>query len=227
MERDAVLLSAAYCGPVAYFALIIRSRVVYLDPFEHYLKQSCRNRCTILGPNGPASLTIPVEHGNPGVSPLRDTRIAYHEPWQRTHWRTLRTAYGNSPFFEDYASGLVPFYNRRFPFLFDYNREYLLALTGLLGLEREVRLTSGYGQVPEKHMDYRAVALPGRRNCNPPGMLFPAYTQVFEDKFPFVPNLSILDLLFNTGPQAVELLLLSAGSCSGLTGFGGSNGGRE
>jgi hypothetical protein len=207
MPSETVLLSTACCGPVYYFSQIHSHRLVYIEQHENFIKQTYRNRYTILGPNGKADLTVPVEHGrNPGLKIL-DVRIAYHEAWQRNHWRSIGAAYHNSPWFRDMEADLKPFYTKKWVFLFDYNLDYLQKILELLNIEKKIYLTSGFETVPGDFDNLREVISPKMDTGKwDPGYLQPVYTQVFSERIPFVPGLSILDLLFNEGPAAKEKL---------------------
>ncbi len=123
--RPTLLLSTAYAPPVSYFVKLYEyatSGRIALEGCEHYIKQSYRNRCCILGPNGVQSLTIPVELPQGTKTPIREVRISEHGAWRHLHAQALRTAYGASPFFEYYADELMPFYERRYYYLWDFNR---------------------------------------------------------------------------------------------------------
>lgn len=200
-----VLLSTAYCAPVPYFAALITSPVLCFDRHEHYSKQTYRNRCSILGANGPLNLVIPVEHGN-GLK-IRDIRIAWHSGWQQSHWRTLFSAYNNSPFFSHYSDEIFPFYRKKWTFLFDFNLEYFTKILFLMEEQKEIVFTEKYENTPSGMTDHRELV----KAKTAVQLLIPdyspqPYTQVFDEKFPFVPNLSILDLLFNMGPATALFL---------------------
>ena len=204
---DSVLLAPAYCGPVRYFAQMAGYGKVYIEQHENYIRQTYRNRCVILGSNGPLPLTIPVEHGrSPGVK-IRDIRIAWYENWQLNHWRAITSAYNNSPFFDYYADDLRPFYEKKQEFLFDFNLELTERIVELAGLEKELHLTEAFEAVPGRFANLREVISPKGKATNQ-GLVSREipYTQVFEGKFSFIPQLSILDLLFNTGPETVDIL---------------------
>jgi hypothetical protein len=208
MSFDSVLLSTAICPPVYYFSCIESHEKAYIEQYEHFIKQTYRNRYSILTPNGQVDLIIPVEHGRkPGLK-IRDVRIAYHTEWQRNHWRTICTAYNNSPWFRDMEDEIKPFYSRKWEFLFDYNQTYLRTILDLLGIRKEIHLTDGFESVPGTYNNLREVISPKKKfPMWDPGYIQPAYTQVFNDKFPFMPGLSILDLMFNEGPNAKEKLI--------------------
>ncbi len=209
-ELRKVLLSTAYCGPVLYFSQITGFNGIFIEKHENFVKQTYRNRCVILGSNGPLPLVIPVEQGRKPASPVKDMRIAWYESWHKNHWRSICSAYRNSPFFEFYADDIRIFYEKKWTYLFDFNMEYLLTLLELLGLEQKISFTEQFETVPDGFVNLREAISP---KYAPPRHM-PAtrnipYTQVFEAKFPFIPNLSILDLLFNTGPEACEILKAS------------------
>lgn len=193
MTNSALLLSLCYLPPVSWCTAAWNSEVLVIEACEHYQKGTWRNRCLIAGPNGIQRLSIPLEKGKNQQMPIREVRIAYSEPWQRQHWRSIRTAYGNAPFFEHYAGEFAPFYEKRYTFLFDYNLDLLiLILQKKLGWPGEIRLSTQY-QTPDED------SVSG-------GFLAKPYPQVFEDRHGFLPDLSVLDLLFCCGKEAVAVL---------------------
>jgi hypothetical protein len=207
MFSEPGLLSSVSCGPVFYFSRIVVHEKVYLEQHEHFIKQTYRNRYTILSANGPLDLIIPVEHGrSPGLK-IRDTRIAYHSEWQRNHWRAICSAYNNSPFFQYYQDEISSFYIKKQEFLFDFNLDYLQIMLSILGIRKEIVLTEHFEDIPGSFVNYREIISP-KTECSQwlSGYIHIPYTQVFSGKFPFIPGLSILDLLFNEGPLAAEKL---------------------
>ncbi|MBK7936385.1 MAG: WbqC family protein [Lewinellaceae bacterium] len=186
-------LSLCYLPPVSWCAVAWNSDVVVIEAREHYQKGSLRNRCYIAGPNGVQRLSIPLVKGKHQQMPIREVRIAYDEPWQRLHWRSIRTAYGNAPYFEHYADDLSPFYEKRFDFLLDYNIELLsVVLQKKLGWPGEIRLSERFRPPDVFESDT------SRR-----------YPQVFEEKHGFLPDLSILDLLLCCGKEGGGALGIS------------------
>ena len=183
-------VTLCYLPPVSWCAMAWNSAAVVIEAHEHYQKGSLRNRCYIAGPNGVQRLSIPLEKGKHQQMPICEVRIAYDEPWQRRHWRSIKTAYGNAPYFEHYADDLAPFYEKRYDFLFDYNLELLrLILQKKLGWPGEIRLSEQY-RAPD--------AFEGETSRR--------YPQVFEEKHGFLPDLSVLDLLFCCGKRGGEYL---------------------
>lgn len=195
-----MLLSTAYLPPIEYFQKIVSASSISIEKHEHFVKQTYRNRCHILGANGLQVLSIPLVNTHE-KTPINEKKIAYAEKWQKLHWRSIRSAYANSPYFIYYEDALMPFYEKRFEFLFDYNTELLQAILKLLKLKREMKFTEVYEKGVEN--DFRDIISPKNETdiSN-----FKPYSQVFIDKHAFTPNLSILDLLFNKGPESLEFL---------------------
>jgi hypothetical protein len=171
---------------------------IFIEAFETYPKQTCRNHCSILGPNGMQVLSIPVIKPNGNHTLTKDIAISAHHPWQKTHWRSIETAYNNSPFFLYYQDLFLPFYTRKYKYLLDLNLDILQAVLMILKAARPVILTDNYLKTPVNETDLRSV-FGKKKQTNPINL--PAYTQVFETRFGFVPDLSILDILFNLGPE--------------------------
>lgn len=199
----APLLSTSFLPPVEYFAFLTQ-REVQVESCEHYQKQSFRTRFAILTANGRETLSLPVAH-NPGREPILQTRIDYNTPWQRTMWRAIESAYGCSPFFLYYRDAIQPFFEKRYELLFDYNLRILNTLTAALQLPAVITTTEVFKPLMEN--DLRELIHPRRQSKDDyPLRLTEPYYQVFAHKFGFVPNLSILDLLFNMGPESILYL---------------------
>ncbi len=204
----ALLLELQYLPPIQYFVWLQRYAIVYIEQQEHYIKGSYRNRCHIAGANGMLRLSIPLQKGKNEQQPIRQTRIAYNQPWQTQHWESIRSAYGSAPFFLYYADALAPLYQQRFDFLFDWNLALLHTILPLLDIHCTIHFTDAYYPIasPAWH-DLRNTISPKQHRAQPDAYFRPVpYPQVFEAKYPFLPNLSILDLLCCTGPEAPLLL---------------------
>lgn len=197
------LLSTAYLPPVEYFALLL-SEGAAIEREERYQKQSYRNRTVIMNGNGPLNLIIPTVHdGRMGI--VKEVRIEYVTPWQRAHWRSIESAYNNTPYYLYYKDALKPFYEQKFEFLYDFNLQMIQTLLKLMRLDKNIDSTTLF--TPYTDDDPRLLIHPKQaRRENYPYRLRQPYYQVFEDKFGFIPNLSIIDLLFNEGPQASAYL---------------------
>ena len=201
------LLSTAYLPPVEWFAAYAQADAVWLEAEEHYLKQTYRNRCILLIVRGSVELSVPVSKTVPNHCPIRGMRISYAENWPRNHWRSIETSYSTSPYFLYYRDYLEPFYLRRYDWLWDFNLEMLSVMLRLLRLPERHRLTVAYEAQPSGKGDFRALIHPKRR----PEPDYPfrgqePYRQVFAGQQPFTPNLSVLDLLCNLGPESAEYL---------------------
>ncbi len=204
MAITTALFETQYFPPVQYFSLLIQADEVMIEAKEHYQKRSYRNRCHLAGPNGPIRLSVPLLRGKNEQMPISEVQVAYRRPWYGEHWHSIRTAYGKAPFFEFYAEELRPLLYARPARLFDLNTELLRKLMELLQIDRPLHFTENYSAAGESGViDCREAAHPKH-----PARAFraAAYPQVFEDRHGFLPNLSILDLLFCTGPQAALLL---------------------
>jgi hypothetical protein len=168
----------------------MHSERITIEAFETYKKQTCRNHCDIYGPNGKQRLSIPVIKVNGNHTLTKDVRISYTQAWQKVHWRSIETAYNNSPFFLFYRDHLEPFFFKKFDFLLDFNTKLLEVLFNIFRIEKQIDLTDHYEKPP----------------VIPFNLIFPSYIQVFSEKSGFQPNLSAIDLLFNLGPEAGEYL---------------------
>lgn len=200
---DPVYLSTAYLAPVEYYAKLYQFKTARVERMENYLKQSYRNRCIIAAANGPMSLTVPVEKGEAIKCLTKDIRISDHGNWRHLHWNTLVSAYNMSPFFPYYADDFAPFYEKHFEFLYDFNEALRQLICRLIDLDVEVDGTSDY--LFEVNNDYRESIRPRHPALDPEFQAVPYY-QVFKEKFGFIPNLSIVDLLFNMGPESLIVL---------------------
>lgn len=206
MFENSLLLSTAWFGPVHYYSRIISHPEVFIEQFENFQKQTFRNRCTILAGNSPVTLVVPVVKGRGPKTLIKDLKISYDTDWQRNRWRTIVSAYNSSPFFEYYQDDIQPFFEKKWKHLLEYNMAIHETICDLLELENPVVLTNDFEKVPDNCLNLREIISP--KNKTKPDLHFQTaeYTQVFTDKFGFVPNLSILDLLFNMGPNSFEIL---------------------
>lgn len=203
IDTKKILLSTTYLGTIEFFANIIVADEVLMEQHEHYIKQTFRNRCTIATANGLQSLTIPVIKVNGNHTKMKDILIAYDERWQILHWRTIVSAYSNSPYFLYYKDLLEPFYFKEFKFLIDFNFQLLEEILDILEINRKISFTELFKVNPENNLvDLRNSFHPKVKS----DQNFSPYIQVFAEKFEFFPNLSIIDLLFNEGPSTIDYL---------------------
>lgn len=207
MAHPCILLSTAYFAPIRYFSKLAVYPEIYIEQHENFIKQTYRNRTVILGANGSISLIVPVEKGREKKIKIKDLRIAYDEEWQRNHWRTIFSAYNSSPFFEYYADDIEPFFRKKHNFLFDFNQQITETLAEILEIPLSLNLTREFEKVPENCLNFREQISPKTHLIDPdPHFAAQQYTQVFSEKFGFIPDLSILDLLFNEGPSSQSIL---------------------
>ncbi len=198
------ILSTAYLPPIEWLALLAGGEV-RLERLEHYQKQSYRNRTCVMTGNGVQHLSVPVLHSATKM-PVSEVRIEYKTPWQRNHWRTLVSAYGNSPYFLFYRDALQPFYEEKTEFLFEFNLRLVQILLQLMGIRKRVALTDTFE--PLQDGDTRTAIRPGASAKEDyPFKIAEPYCQVFAERYGFVPNLSAVDLLFNVGPDSSTYLL--------------------
>lgn len=206
--KPKILIELQYLPPVPVFIKLAESAAIVLEACEHYQKGGYRNRCVIAGPNGPMRLTIPLLSGKNQQQPIQEVRLSYRENWPRQHWQSIQTAYGNAPFFIHYADALQEVYAGQYEGLWSFNLALFKTVIDLLGWRKglPVAFTDVYHiAAPEGWMDYRGLITP--RNPPPPTK---PYLQVFTEKHGFLPNLSILDLLFCAGPEAGSYLAAHA-----------------
>ena len=196
-----ICLSSAYLAPVEYYSEIAKADVVLIESHDYYLKQTYRNRCLIAAANGSMTLSIPVEKVSAEKILTRDIRISEHNDWQLNHWRSIESAYNSTPFFEYYKDDLFPFYEKKWTYLMDFNLEIQSKIMDLLNLNTKIQLTGTYKNIlDDTFLDLREAIHPKKENhsenCKP-------YYQVFDQRFGFQPNLSIIDLLFNMGNESI------------------------
>lgn len=190
-----------YFGPVSYFSEVFAQKDYRFEVFENFKKQTYRNRCYIQGANGKLRLAIPIEHDGGRV--MKDIRISDAENWRKEHLKSLISAYKSSPFFEFYEDDLTPLFEKKEKFLIDFNIQTISFLAQKLKFEVDFQLTTAYNEKTEGK-DFRNEF---NSKQEPDAGLFPKYIQVFDDRFGFMPDLSVLDLLFNLGPGAADYLM--------------------
>lgn len=199
-ESNIAVLPLAYLPPIAYFSVLERFSNVLIEQWDSYHKQTYRNRCRILGANGVLDLVIPVVKDSGKKTLVRDVKIDYSTRWQANHWRSLFSAYNSSPFFEYYADDFIGFYEKKWDFLIDFNMNILNLIVELIGIEKNFKLTDSFCKSYDSAFDLRFSLSPKEFNFQdilPTG--FKSYHQTFNEKFGFIENLSIVDLLFNEG----------------------------
>ncbi len=204
----AVYLTSAYLAPVQYYSKIVHSERVFIEQHDHYMKQTYRNRCTIAGVNGPLSLILPIEKSPTPKCSMKEILISDHGNWRHLHRNALESAYRNSAFYDYYIDYFIPFYEKRYRFLFDLNLELCQLICRLIAIDTPLTATTGFIREPrENEKDFREIIHPKKEVvCTDPDFIAQPYYQVFQQKHGFLPNLSIVDLLFNMGPESLLVL---------------------
>ena len=211
------LLQTTYFGPVQWYQKLYRYDHCLIEQYDSYQKQTYRNRCVIATANGLQALTVPVEHNAKSQmliansSHVKDLRISDHNQWRKVHWNALQSAYSESPFFEYYVDDIRPFFEHKYDFLIDFNEAIRQKICELIDIHPHVEYTTEYvkptanSQQPIAFSDFREVI---HAKHPQPDADFEAkpYWQVFQHRYGFQPNLSILDLLFCMGPESVFYL---------------------
>ncbi len=195
------LVYPTYFPNIAHFVAMVRSDSVYFEVCDNYQKQSYRNRTEIYGANGKLALTVPVSYTQKNRQLYKDVKIANEDNWQLQHLKSLQSAYSMSPFFEFYIDDLMPLFEKRFDYILDFNLKCFETLLDSLQIDISIQQTIIFEKAPDNKTDYRSLA---KRNHKVEP--FKPYVQVFSEKHGFISNLSILDLLFNEGPNS-ELYL--------------------
>ena len=206
------LLQTTYFGPIQWYQKLNRYDLCMIEQYDSFQKQTYRNRCVIATANGVQALTVPVEHSplTSHHSPLvKELRISDHNQWRRVHWNALQSAYSESPFFEYYADDLHPFFEKKYDFLLDFNENIRQKVCELIDIQPNVEYTSEYTSDIQHQTsnitDFRDII--NAKHPQPDAEFeTKPYWQVFQHKHGFLPNLSILDLLFNMGPESIFYL---------------------
>ena len=202
-----LIVECQYFTPVILHQISTKSSHVVFDAYDRYQKMSFRNRMVVMGGNGPILLSVPLVDGRDQRRPMKEVRIANDKPWQSQHWKTLMSCYNRSPWFQFYEHELASLYGKKFEWLIDWNLacwEWSVAKTGSQVI---TELTTEWQEKydPAEWLDLRNRILPQTID-----QAFPEpvrYRQVFEERTGFVPNCSVLDLIFCEGKNARSLLM--------------------
>ncbi|WP_144280813.1 WbqC family protein [Chryseobacterium echinoideorum] len=195
-----ILLPVFYLPPVSWFSEFLDpEHEIIFEQFENFPKQTYRNRANIYGANGKLSLIIPINHNGSRI--FRDIEVSYREDWQKLHWKSIKTAYQSSPYFEYYEDKLVQLYETKEKFLFDFNLKSIQVIQNILKTEKAYSLNKEFVRFPEG-LNFREKF----SAKNPSEYEMNEYYQTFSDKMGFLKDLSILDLICNKGPESVTYL---------------------
>lgn len=194
------LLPLFYLPPISWFSLFLDTdSTIVLEQHENFPKQTFRNRANIYGANGKLSLIIPTSHHGSRI--INQVQISQREKWQALHWKSIKTAYQSSPYFEFYEDQLQTIFSYKTDFLWEFNLNALRTIQEILKVEKTFELSDKYVKNPEMK-DYRDYFSPKKETP----FLMPDYFQSFSDKYGFLEDLSIIDLLCNKGPESLSYL---------------------
>lgn len=203
-----VFLSSAYLAPVEYYTKLSAYDKAFIEQHDHYTKQTYRNRCAIAAPDGELTLSIPTVKPTTLKCLLRDIRVSDHGNWRHLHWNAIGSAYNHTPFFEYYRDDFHPFYEKKYEFLVDFNEELCRLVCSLIDIQPDMARTTEYRTefAPDEE-DFRERIHPKKDFTVEDAEFSPqVYYQVFQERLGFLPNLSIIDLLFNMGPESLLVL---------------------
>jgi len=194
------LLHPTYFPSISHFAVMAQSDKIVFEMEDNFQKQTNRNRMYIYSPNGIQMLNIPIKHRSSANQKTRDIQLETAFDWQKQHFKSLEAAYRNSPFFEFFEDDIRPIFEKKQTFLMDLNLQSMEIASKCLGMNFEFIQTEEYFRNPLQ-TDFRSL-VNGKKDSSS----FETYPQVFEEKFEFINNLSVLDLLFNEGRHALSYL---------------------
>lgn len=197
-----IIIHPTYFPNIAHVAAMVKAEHVVFEADDNFLKQTYRNRAYIYGANGKLALNIPVIHSQKNRQKYRDVKIFNEEKWQSLHWKSLLSAYKTSPFFEYYQDELKPLFEIKANYILDFNLKCFEVICDCLQLELSTSKTKIFNKIVDNKIDFRHLVHAKKEKPQS----FKTYTQVFSNKHGFISNLSILDLLFNEGPNALNYL---------------------
>lgn len=192
--------------PIRYFSHLIEGSDALIEANCHYSRQTYRNRYLILGANGVMPLSVPVEKISGTKICTKDVLVSYDTPWKELHWKSIVSAYNASPYFQYYDMDVEAIFKRKWKYLLDMNLQSVQIILDCLGLSTKISLTNEYHSTDYYLNDFREIIHPKKeQNIDNDFRIIP-YRQVFGEKLGFTGNLSMLDLLFNKGPESLLIL---------------------
>lgn len=196
-----IYLVPSYLPSLIYYWHIVNSNVIF-NLSTKYQKQTTRNRCMIMSANGPQKLIIPVRHSNKENEILHDhnVKIDNTQNWKVKHWKSIQNAYRSSPFFEFYEEGFFKVFFNNEKLLYSFNINIISHINNILGVQKNIEISNR--KISHEKYDKKLMNIKKYLCYN-----VPPYNQVFMSKFKFIPNLSILDLIFNMGPKSINYLV--------------------
>lgn len=194
------IFPTAYLPSIEYVSLFLKTEDASIELFETYQKQSCRTRTNVMTANGVQTLTIPVIKTNGNHTLTKDIEISYKESWQQVHLRCLESAYRKSAYFDYYFPYFEKIYKQKFNTLVELNDFCLKTILKIMKVKKDYSFTTDFERITDEN-DYRISLSKGTNKIE-----MKPYYQVFADRHGFIPNLSIVDLLFNEGPNSIHNL---------------------
>jgi hypothetical protein len=207
MQEQTAILSTAYLPPIQYINKLLNYNHCVIDRHEYFIKQTYRSRCNVYSPHGLFTLSIPLVKRNHKQA-VKDIKISYDVKWQEHHWRTIEAAYRRSPFFEFYEDDFKPFYkDKKMEYLIDFNEALLQVILSLLKIKTKYSYNDLFIEYNTNNKDdFRRIISPKENLLLDASLTIKPYSQVFDNKYGFIENLSIIDLLFNQGNRSVEFI---------------------
>lgn len=203
------ILYSSYFAPIEYYSALMKFGGATLDVGEHYVKRSYRNKCNILSANGVMALTVPLSRASSEDADLthaamKGLKVSYDDNWRHVHWQSLVSAYNMSPFFEYYEDDIRPLFEKKYDYLVDLNSDAMEVVLGLLMMDDiTLKVSREYIPAQGNELDLRSKITP---KTHIDGYSPREYYQVFSERYGFQKDLSILDLLFNLGPESRVIL---------------------
>jgi len=204
------LFSTSYLPLIYYVKEAVKNQNIYIEAYENYQKQSLRNRTFIYSAQGLLCLSIPVQKKTNELQYTKDIKIDYSTPWQRTHWRAMVSAYNSAPFFLYYQDYFKPFFENNYTYLLDFNNALLeVIFKNILKISIQMHNTTTYIKANKEYKDFRNLCNQKNNNLEKLELInynTCKYYQVFQNQHGFIENLSIIDLIFNEGNNALNFL---------------------
>ena len=197
MLNNQIILPTSYFGPIPYYSILVKSDDYVLEKHENFIKQTVRSRCIINSSSGKLNLSIPRIRKNSSKTKIKDIRICYNEPWQKVHLKSITTCYNSSPFFDYYKEKISKIFDVKEKFLIDFSLKSHLLVMDFLKLNQNINYTKVFEKI-NNSTDYRNYEF-----CSKGGY---KYDQVYFTENKFVKDLSVLDLIFNLGPESIDFL---------------------
>ena len=197
MLNNQIILPTSYFGPIPYYSILVKSDDYVLEKHENFIKQTVRSRCIINSSSGKLNLSIPRIRKNSSKTKIKDIRICYNEPWQKIHLRSIITCYNSSPFFDYYKEKISKIFDVKEKFLIDFSLKSHLLVMDFLKLNQNINYTKVFENITNS-TDYRNYVFCSKEDYK--------YDQVYFTKNDFIKDLSVLDLIFNLGPESIDFL---------------------